>query len=100
MIVVNAVVRASADTIAALKDAIATMEQKSRAEAGCLDYTFSVELNDPDVIRITEKWQSQDALMAHFQQPHMAEFRAAMAEHPITAEASFYEVTEIDFPRG
>lgn len=100
MIVVNAIVESSEAAIAALKDAIATMERASRAESGCLDYTFSVELNRPDVLRITEKWASIEALTAHFRQPHMAEFQAAIAGHPTKLDVSFYQATEIDLPRG
>ncbi len=100
MIVVNAVITATADTIAALKDAIATMETASRAEPGCHDYTFSVELNNPDVLRITEKWASMQDLEAHFAMPHMADFQAAMAANPPQGvEAKFYEVTEVTPPR-
>lgn len=99
MIVVNATVTATAATIEALKPAIAEMEQASRAEAGCEDYTFSVELNDPDVVRITERWVSMDALKAHFATPHMAKFRAAMAEHPPkSVAATFYEAAEVPPP--
>ncbi len=99
MIVVNAVIKANEATIAAMKAAIATMESASRAEAGCHDYTFSVELNDPNVLRITEKWDSMDDLKAHFGMPHMADFQAAMAANPPEAvEAKFYEVTEVAPP--
>ena len=52
------------------------METASRAEEGCLDYTFSIELSDPAVIRITDKWATVEALKAHFNTPHMAEFQA------------------------
>ena len=38
MIVVNAVIETTEDNIAALKQAIQVMEEKSRAESGCLDY--------------------------------------------------------------
>jgi len=99
MIVVNAIIETTAENIANMKDAIAVMEQKSQAEAGCQDYTFSVELNNPDVIRITEKWDSMDALVAHFQEPHMADFQAAMAANqPKSVTASFYEATEVQMP--
>ena len=74
MIVVNAVIEADAASIDAMRDAIATMEAASRAEEGCHDYTFSVELNNPNIMRITEKWASMDALAAHFTMPHMAAF--------------------------
>lgn len=99
MIVVNAIIRASEATIAATKDAIATMEAASQAEEGCYDYTFSVELNNPNVMRITERWENMAALEAHFATPHMAAFQAALgANPPESVEAKFYEVTEVPPP--
>ena len=49
MIVVNAVVTSKPEDIAALQSAIHTMEAASREESGCSDYTFSVELNNPNI---------------------------------------------------
>ena len=75
-------------------------ETASRAEDGCDDYTFSVELNDPNVIRITEKWRDMAALAAHFVSPHMAEFQKAMRERPSKGGGvTFYEATEVEPPR-
>ncbi len=99
MIVVNAVIETTEEAIEAMKAAIAVMEAKSRAESGCHDYTFSVEMNDPCKIRITEKWASKADLEAHFQEPHMADFQQAMgANPPKSVVANFYEATEIAFP--
>ena len=99
MIVVNAIIETTAEAITAMQAAIATMETKSRAEDGCHDYTFSVELNNPDVLRITEKWESMAALGAHFGMPHMADFQAAMAANPPkSVSATFYEATEVPAP--
>jgi len=99
MIVVNAVIEATQETIEALKDAISVMENKSRVEEGCHDYTFSVELSNPEVIRITEKWENMSALEAHFKVPHMADFQRVMAAHPPrSVDANFYEVTEVPPP--
>lgn len=96
MIVVNAVVQSTQEDIVAIQGAIATMEQASRAEEGCEDYTFSVELNDPTVLRITEKWVNLEALTAHMQMPHMAEFQKAMGTTPPKSlDVKFYEVEEI-----
>ena len=96
MIVVNATVKASQQDIASMKEAIATMEAASRAEAGCQDYTFSVELSDPGALRITEKWDTVEALKAHFSTPHMAEFQSAMgAMASPSVDVKFYEVAEI-----
>ncbi|MEM7506398.1 MAG: putative quinol monooxygenase [Pseudomonadota bacterium] len=38
----------------------------SRAEPGCLDYTYARLLEDPDTIRIFERWCDADALRNHF----------------------------------
>lgn len=99
MIVVNARIEATRETIAAMTPAILAMEKASRAEAGCEDYTFSVEIGNPEVIRITERWQSMAILVAHFATPHMATFRAAMGAHPPkSVTAHFYEATEVQMP--
>ena len=99
MIVVNATIESDAANIDAMKAAIAIMETASRAEDGCHDYTFSVELNNPNVLRITELWESMDALAAHFAMPHMADFQAAMAAHPPkSVEAKFFDATEVTPP--
>jgi quinol monooxygenase YgiN len=96
MIVVNAIVTSTQEDIVALQSAISTMEAASREEPGCLDYTFSVELNNPNVLRITEKWQSLDDLKAHFATPHMAEFQSTMGGNPpASLDVCFYEAEEI-----
>jgi quinol monooxygenase YgiN len=99
MIVINARIGADADTIEQLRQAIAVMEQASRSEAGCRDYTFSVELSDPDTLRITELWDDMDALAAHFATPHMAEFGNALRAHPPRSlEVRCYEANEVPLP--
>ncbi len=99
MLVVNATIESSEADIDAMRDAIAKMEAASRAEAGCHDYTFSVELGNATQLRITECWEDADALRAHFQTPHMAEFQGAMAANPPKDIAVHcYEVSEIPLP--
>jgi quinol monooxygenase YgiN len=101
MIVINARIQATTETVAALKDAILTMQTETATEEGCEDYTFSVELGDPGAIRITERWANEDALKAHFLTPHMATFQAAMQEHPPQGmDLHCYEVNEIPLPRA
>ena len=97
MIVVNGIIQSTLEDIQAMTHIVATMEQASRAEEGCEDYTFSVELSDPTVIRITERWVSLEALQAHFTMPHMAEFQQALGAHPPKSiDVKFYEASEID----
>jgi quinol monooxygenase YgiN len=96
MVVVNAIVRTTQEAIDALRDALATMEAASRAEPGCEDYTFSVEVSDPRALRITEKWRDVTALRAHMETAHMAEFQQVMGAYPPESlEVTCYEAKEI-----
>lgn len=99
MIVVNVRVEIESSNLEAMMAGIAAMEVASRAEAGCQDYTFSVELNDPGALRITEKWDNMESLAAHFNAPHMAEFRKLIATYPPTGmDANFYEAEAVTPP--
>ena len=99
MIVVNVTIESTEADIAELKSAMAVMEKASRLEEGCDDYTFSIELNNSNMLRITERWHSMDALAAHFKAPHMAEFQAAMSKYSRkSSQAYFYEASEVDPP--
>ncbi|NQX88169.1 MAG: antibiotic biosynthesis monooxygenase [Halioglobus sp.] len=96
MIVVNGIVRTTQTDIDALQQAIAAMEEASRKETGCVDYTFSIELNNPDILRITEKWDNENALKAHMASPHMAAFQKTMSAHPpISMNVCFYRAEDI-----
>ncbi len=100
MIVVNVAIESSEPDIAELKSAIATMESASRIEEGCDDYTFSIELNNPNMIRITERWHDMAALERHFKTPHMVAFQTAMAQFPPKGRQTYsYEATEVSPPR-
>lgn len=46
--------------------------EASRAEAGCIEYNYAEDVLDPGLIRVSERWDSQAHLEAHFRTPHMA----------------------------
>jgi quinol monooxygenase YgiN len=54
------------------------MMSETRKEKGCISYTFSADLEEPGRFRIFEEWESEEALMAHFQAPHMARLQQAL----------------------
>lgn len=85
MIQINGTITLAPGTIAGNPDtveAIKVMVAASRAEDGCLTYTFAQDLSDPDTIIIYERWRDQEALAAHGQSAHMAEFQKVMAANP------------------
>jgi quinol monooxygenase YgiN len=52
----------------------------SRAEDGCLVYSYGEDVAEPGLIRVFEVWRDQAALDAHARSAHMATWRAAGAE--------------------
>ena len=50
------------------------LEAATRQEAGCLNYTFYADRNDPNTLFLFEEWESEEALANHYQTAHMKEF--------------------------
>lgn len=101
MLIVAAEVSIEAGATDAVKEELRTMETESRKEPGCQTYAFSVDVNDPETLRITERWDSMGDLEAHFKTPHMAAFGAAMAQiKPKGMDVKIYEIAkELALPR-
>lgn len=93
MIVVNVEVTIEPGAADKARDAVKAMEHATRKEAGCLTYAFSVDISDPGMIRVTERWESMDAIKAHMASPHMADFqRAIMTLQPKGFDVKAFEV--------
>ncbi|MDX2211626.1 MAG: putative quinol monooxygenase [Sphingopyxis sp.] len=89
MIIVEGWARIAPGEIERMRDAIVTMVTASRAEDGCLDYSMAIDLTDPAVLRIAERWVDQAALDYHFTTPHMAAFQAALGASQAEAIAVY-----------
>ncbi|HEY2386257.1 MAG TPA: putative quinol monooxygenase [Candidatus Binatia bacterium] len=93
MIVVQVEVMVEPGSAAKVVDAVRAMETATRQESGCLKYAFSVDVTDPGIVRVAERWESLDAIKAHMASPHMADFnKAVMALQPKGVDIKAYEV--------
>jgi quinol monooxygenase YgiN len=63
-----------ADFLAALEP----LSKGSLADPGCVQYTFSTDLENPGRIHVMEQWESDELMQAHMATPHSAEFAKAM----------------------
>ncbi len=76
----------------------------SRGDAGCIGYRVYEDAEQPGRFVFVEEWQDDDALQAHFRQPHtgrfMAELPGLLGEPP---DALFHTVAvsrRLDPARG
>ena len=79
MIIVTGIAEIAEGDIDVIKPAACEMAMNSRDEEGCRAYAFYEDLEKPGRFRIFEKWESVDALRAHFSTPHMQAFNAVLS---------------------
>jgi quinol monooxygenase YgiN len=53
-----------------LRKVLADQVAPTRAEAGCVNYDFHVDAEDPNVFVFYENWKSRADLDAHLKTPH------------------------------
>lgn len=79
MLVIIGTVRLPPDKLDQARPTMASMVSASRAEPGCLEYSYAQDVLDAGLIRVTEVWSDRAALDAHFRSPHIADWRARWA---------------------
>ncbi len=52
-----------------------TVIAATHKEQGCLSYDLLSSITEPNQFVFVERWDSRDALGAHFDTPHLAEWR-------------------------
>ncbi len=63
------------DALAAMRDVAAATNAN---DAGCIQYQFAVDVADPNLVVLYERWDTAENLAAHGKAAHMAPFRAAI----------------------
>jgi quinol monooxygenase YgiN len=75
-----------------LASRVPAMEQ-SRAEPGCLEYTFAGDPVDPGRVILFERWESQEALDAHLKAMRSRPQPSTPAPAPRSASVKLYDVS-------
>jgi quinol monooxygenase YgiN len=92
-LIIAGTVRVPPANLADLKPHMETMLAASRAEDGCITYSYAEDVAEPGLVRVFEVWRDQAALDAHFQTAHMAAWRGAGASFGVSDRKLFaYEI--------
>ncbi|MEE4199506.1 putative quinol monooxygenase [Erythrobacter sp.] len=95
MIVVIGSFRVPPSMVDMVESAMEPMIAASRAEEGCIEYAYALDVLDEGLVRVSEKWRDRAALEAHFRTAHIAEWRAQVSALAMTErELIAYEVDE------
>ncbi|RJT39014.1 antibiotic biosynthesis monooxygenase [Mesorhizobium waimense] len=79
MLLIIGTVRLPPDKLAEARPAMQRMISASRAEPGCIEYSYAQDVLDAGLIHVSEVWSDRAALDAHFRSAHIADWRASWA---------------------
>lgn len=77
-------------------EAISAIIETTRREKGCSIYAIARDVVQPNVIWISEEWETEEDLYTHLATPHVADFLAKVASLTIhSMDARKYEVSSV-----
>ncbi|MEL7198643.1 MAG: putative quinol monooxygenase [Pseudomonadota bacterium] len=82
MIVVEGTIRVR--DIDAARPHMLAMIAASRQEDGCIDYAYALDLTDPGLVRVHERWRDRNALNRHLDTEHLKAWRSAWDDIGVT----------------
>ena len=84
MLLIVGTIRMSSSRVLDAKPAMEAMIMASRAEPGCIDYSYAEDVLDRGLIHVKEAWENRAALDGHFASSHIAVWRASWQSLGIT----------------
>ena len=85
MIIVTGTVRFGDGEIERLREDLARNIEATRQEAGCDHYAYGVDLQDPNLLHVSERWRDEAAMDAHMGTAHMAALMGVLGGATIEA---------------
>ena len=81
---------------AAAAELMRVMMEATIQEPGCRHYAYSRDLSVADRFQLSELWEDDESLAAHFRAEHMATYRAGMGQlRVVKRTVRRYEVTGV-----
>ncbi len=95
MLLIVGTVRLPPENLDEARHAMRRMIEGSRAENGCIEYSYAEDVLEPGLIHVKEIWANRVALDSHFASTHIALWRSTWASLGITdRNLKLYEVGE------
>ncbi|WP_205678712.1 putative quinol monooxygenase [Aquisphaera insulae] len=82
-VILTAAIKARADEVEAVKEALLSLVEPTRKEAGCICYNLHQSKSEPTEFVFYEIWSSQADLDAHGKAPHMKALGAKLKDRTV-----------------
>jgi quinol monooxygenase YgiN len=79
-ILIVGTVRLPAGSLDKARSAMRAMITASRAENGCIEYSYSEDALESGLVHVKEIWENRQALRSHFQSDHIRSWRSTWGE--------------------
>lgn len=97
MLIVLAKATAKDDMVEDIVNNAKTLIEATSAEEGCIDYNLYNSTEEDNILVFVEKWESEESLKSHMNQPHFIEFGSAIEDYlDKDLEISVYSSEKID----
>ena len=94
MLAISGLLRFPSDARDEIGGVLVLLAERTRQDAGCIEYWWSEELSDPGAFRFFEAWESEETFAAHRDAPYEHDFNDQYLPRLIGAEAHQYTVTD------
>jgi quinol monooxygenase YgiN len=92
MLLVMGYLRVRGADIARLRSPVERLSASVREFHGCEHYSFGIDILEPELLRVAERWRTRAAQSAHLVGDHMVDFNIGMrAARVVAASVSSYE---------
>lgn len=95
MIVKHSEVPVKAESRERALKAMEWMAIESRAEPGVIDYRVTVDIEEPNVLRIVEQYEDSEAAQSHESSEHLDEFQRRI-EPCLAGDATLYSFDVVE----
>jgi quinol monooxygenase YgiN len=100
MLVVHAEFPIDPEHREAALERIDSLVDASNEEEGMIDYRAATDVQDPNLVRFTERYEDEDAFFAHTQSEHFQAFEADLGQYlagePEIVRFDVESATELD----
>lgn len=95
MLAISGLLRFPPDTRDEMVGVLTALAERTRQDAGCVEYWWAEDLVEPGAFRFFEAWESEETFAAHRDAPYEHEFNDRYLPRLLGADARQYAATEV-----